>query len=124
MKPFGYVFGFICGMAIAGVVTYYVAKSKNKDNLWAWFFVGATTGLIGMIIALCVNKEEPKNTQENQSICQQQRTVTIQSPVQYNANKPTDSVEDRLKRLKTLLDNGFITQSEYEEKKIDVLKDL
>lgn len=124
MNPVAYFIGTICGMAIAGAITYSVAKSKNKENLGAWFFVGAMTGVIGLIIVLCSKTEEPKNESNAQVSYTQQSNATIQQPVQYNANNPTDSVEDRLKRLKALLDNGYITQSEYEEKKTDVLKDL
>jgi hypothetical protein len=45
------------------------------------------------------------------------------APVVHEAPKP-DELTEKLKKLKTLFDNGLISQEEYNHKKLDLLSDL
>ena len=49
--------------------------------------------------------------------------VAPPAPVVHEAPKP-DELTEKLKKLKTLFDNGLISQEEYNHKKLDLLSDL
>lgn len=46
------------------------------------------------------------------------------APVQAQAVKGQQTVEERLTKIKALLDNGVITQAEYDEKRAEILKEI
>src|SRR4051812_27930662 len=47
----------------------------------------------------------------------------VQAPVTHEAPK-ADELTEKLKKLRTLFDNGLISQEEYNHKKLDLLSDL
>ncbi|HEX8021042.1 SHOCT domain-containing protein, partial [Mucilaginibacter sp.] len=49
--------------------------------------------------------------------------VVQETPSSAPAAKP-DELTEKLKKLKTLFDNGLISQEEYNAKKLDLLSDL
>lgn len=93
----GMIFAFICGSVsgtfIWGYVTYKILNGKEKSFLW-----GFLLGLIGVIIAICIKGKNKKNIS--------------------NGNKYEDFM-----KLKTLKEDGIITEEEFNKEKERVLKD-
>lgn len=93
----GMIFAFICGSVsgtfIWGYVTYKILNGKEKSFLW-----GFLLGLIGVIIAICTKDKNKEKIS--------------------NSNKYED-----LMKLKTLKEDGIITEEEFNKEKERVLKD-
>jgi hypothetical protein len=70
------------------------------------------------------NFETPVSTPAQPSAPEPQHTpVTIAQPVHEEPLKQ-DVLTEKLKKLKTLFDNGLISQEEYNQKKLELLNDL
>lgn len=97
LHDLGMVVGFVrCSVGSAfiwGYVTYKILNGKEKSFLW-----GFLLGIIGVIIAICIKGKNKKNIS--------------------NGNKYED-----LMKLKTLKEDGIITEEEFNKEKEKVLKD-
>lgn len=78
-----------------------------------------------VIIAGVVNKKQEarrvSNATEDLAFSGEEKNVVHEQDVQANH---VESAEDKLMSLKKMLDNGLITQEEYDEKKTDILKNM
>ena len=75
-----------------------------------WNGIKKVFGFIGRLFGL-VKKDEP--VQENPL-----------NNLEANDIREDSAVEDKLKKLKTLLDKGLISQEDFQEKKMELLKDI
>lgn len=50
--------------------------------------------------------------------------ITINTPAQAQATAPTEDPMEKLTKLKAMLDNGILTQAEFEAKKADILSKM
>jgi hypothetical protein len=68
-----------------------------------------------------VDVEEVKTVRKNPPLLDVQATSVV---VSDDSNSASRSIEDKLVRLKNLLEREFITKAEYEAKRQEVLNDL
>lgn len=90
---YAFIFGSVGGAFIWGYVTYKILNGKEKSFLW-----GFLLGIIGVIIAICTKDKNKEKIS--------------------NSNKYED-----LMKLKTLKEDGIITEEEFNKEKERVLKD-
>ncbi len=98
-------FGILFWCIIWGFVTKAIVKGKGYENSGAWFWCGFFLGIIGVIVAAC------------------KPALTNQMPYNYQ-QQPQTSSADELMKYKSLLEQGAITQAEYDAKKKQLLNDI
>ena len=97
---------------IAGVVCGFITKSINESRGGeGGFWWGCLLGVIGIII-VAVRPMDGNNSNQSNSAPSRQ----------YSA--PVTSAADELKKYKELLDQGIITEEEYQKKKEQLLRML
>lgn len=122
--------GLLIGIILAiplGLIPAYMAKNKGHSfGLW-WFYGWA----LFIVAIIHVNFIEDYNATNNNFSSQQytpQRYIgqpTTSKPSYANAepqkSKSFNDVSEELKTLKELLDNGVLTQEEFDTKKKEIL---
>lgn len=104
---------FVASMAVGallGTIPCSIA-SKKGYNVWVWWFYGAMLFLVALIHALCLpdkHKQQAKKT-----AAQEIRKATILQQKVATA--------DGVLKYKKLLDDGIITQEEFDAKKKELL---
>lgn len=96
--------GILLWCIIWGFVTKAIVKGKGYENSGVWFWCGFFLGIIGVIVAAC---KPAVNVSPN-----------------YTPVQPQTSSADELFKYKKLLEQGAITQSEYDAKKAQLLNDI
>ena len=95
---FGFVFGFAC---------YKIIEDKGYDNANTWAICGFFFGIIALILALA-----------KPNIRQQSEMLDAMRGVNQKAASPADEIL----KYKELLDQGIITQEEFDKKKKELLQ--
>jgi hypothetical protein len=81
----GLIIGIVIGQAlICGFGAAFIADSKNRDPV-GYFFLGALLGIIGLLVAVGVPKQEKKTVEARREVI-----LTITSSVSYL--DPNDNV--------------------------------
>lgn len=96
--------GILLWCIIWGFVTKAIVKGKGYENSGVWFWCGFFLGIIGVIVAAC---KPAVNVSPN-----------------YTPVQPQTSSADELFKYKKLLEQGAITQEEYDAKKAQLLNDI
>lgn len=106
MDTFIYIVEYLLVMAILGMIPAIIASSKGY-NFFKWWLFGVLIWIIALVCA-CVLKPYD----EAQAAAQKQNAL------------PTTSkdVPEELKKYKALLEQGVITEEEFEAKKAQLLK--
>lgn len=124
--------GFIIWGVVWGYATKAVIKNKGYDDNWFWW--GFFFGFIALIVAVA-KPENRKQTQEWQPVQLQTNSANkIPEPKKEESPKVvfdstvtranTDymaNIELQLKDLDELLSKGYVTESEYQEKKKEII---
>lgn len=106
----GFFIGWIVGCFIAGSI-----GSGKTIGFWGAFFLSLfLSPLIGIIAAL-VSKDETE-VEIQKSILANQQSILNEKPVS------TLSVADEIEKFKKLLDQGTISQNEFDKFKSQLLK--
>ena len=99
---FIWIFVVVMWCVIWGFVTKAIVKGKGYENSGAWFWCGFFLGIIGVIVAAC--------------------KPAVNNQILYNyQQQPQTSSADELMKYKMLLEQGAITQEEYDAKKKQIL---
>ncbi len=96
--------GVLLWCIIWGFVTKAIVKGKGYENSGVWFWCGFFLGIIGVIVAAC---KPAVNVSPN-----------------YTPVQPQTGSADELFKYKKLLEQGAITQEEYDAKKAQLLNDI
>ena len=96
--------GILLWCIIWGFVTRAIVKGKGYENSGSWFLCGFFLGIIGVIVAAC--------------------KPAVNVPQSYAPVQPQTSSADELFKYKKLLEQGAITQEEYDVKKKQLLNDI
>lgn len=106
---------------IFGLISLSVAKSKGRSG--GWFWTGFLLGIIGLIIVCCLSKAN-NVTQPNDEVIFKDPNPLPSRPLtdepSETRNHRTDKFEE-IRKYKELLDEGIITQEEFEAKKKELL---
>lgn len=98
-----------------------VDNIKVSVNLNGWESIDLQSGLQGNSTAKMVfkfDREESATVMKNQCIVSQLSTISKSN------NSISKTVEQRLLEIKSLMEKGLITEEQYNQKRIDVLKSL
>ncbi len=114
-----YVLPILIWKCIWGYATRAVIKGKGYKA--DWFLRGVLFGLIAFIVAIC--KPNVVNTPEFvKQLNQWQDSADTTKQRIKKENGEIKSNVDRLREYKQLLDEGVITQEEFEQKKAQILQ--
>ena len=114
MYGVGYGIGYIIGGVIVGIIfgciTKHINESKGYEGGFAW---GFWLSFIGIIVVACKPDNRIYTQMQNQNAANSS----------YSANHG-QSAADELKKYKELMDQGVITQAEFQAKKEQLLKEI
>lgn len=106
---------------IFGLISLSVAKSKGRSS--GWFWTGFLLGIIGLIIVCCLSNAN-NVTQPNDEVVFKDPNPLPSRPLTDEPseirNHRMDKFEE-IRKYKELLDEGIITQEEFEAKKKELL---
>lgn len=100
---------FLIIWAICAGVCNGIAKAKNLNSTM-WGFLGLFFGVFAVIAVLFAKSNTTKP-----------ETLNYATSGQLNSNLSSETDVERLTSLKKLLDNGVITQEDYEQQKAKIL---
>ena len=95
---------------IFGLVTMSIATSKGRSA--GWFWMGFFFDIIGIIIISCL----PDVRNQKPAVA-----ANVDSETAKGINEPQIDKFDEIRKYKELLDDGIITQEEFETKKKELL---
>lgn len=101
---------------------------RNIDNQDTFFIIPIVVIVIGFIIMVSGVKAAVKNTQVMMETTNAQAPTTgedyFADRFADNANTVSDDMEEKLRKLKRMYDQGLITEEEYADKKKECLHNL
>ena len=106
----GYLIGVIIVAVVFGLITKHINESKGYQGGFAW---GFWLGFIGIIVVACRSDTRVYTQTQNRN------TADSSYSVHHD-----ESVVDELKKYKELMDEGIITQLEFQAKKEQLLKEI
>ena len=88
------------------------AIASNKGRSAAWFWMGFFLDIVGLIVVICL----PNLNNKKPPVASNMHEETIQ-----NDSEPQMDKFEEIRKYKELLDEGIITQEEFEAKKKELL---
>ena len=88
------------------------AIASNKGRSAAWFWMGFCLDIVGLIVVICL----PNLNNKKPPVTSNMHEETIQ-----NDSEPQMDKFEEIRKYKELLDEGIITQEEFEAKKKELL---
>lgn len=118
-----FLFKLFCAVIFPPMVLWFISdKTKNETNATFMIIVGWLAGwLPGTICAIYYIIDDALPEPEDDTT---EGTETQLVPQQSTSDAVQNKVEDRLSKLKQMLEQGIITEEEYTKKRSKIIDDI
>ena len=115
---------FIC-IIVPWMILSTIFTNMGINQIFSWFLGLVAPAAIIYLLVMCADKDESKEEKERKEALKANRLgnnlPTKQTGVSRASSNGEETTLQKLRELKTLLDENLITQEEYDKKKTEIL---